>query len=184
MKLFRKTSIQRKQMLIMMATSGVALLLACLIFSAYDVVRFRQGMVSNLSTLAEIVGNNSTAALDFNDRKGAEETLFGLRAEPSIMAAAVYNAEGSVFAVYHRFDRQFRPPSAQPRGHRFNRQALVLFQPIVRKGDVIGTVFLKSDLRALYSRLEQYLITALVVFCVAALVCFLEIGRASCRERV
>lgn len=177
MKLFRKTSIQRKQMLIMMATSGVALLLACLIFSAYDVVSFRHSMVSNLSTLAEIVGNNSTAALDFNDRKGAEETLSGLRAEPNIIAAAVYNAEGSVFAVYHRFDRQFRPPSAQPRGHRFNRQALVLFQPIVRKGDVIGTVFLESDLRALYSRLEQYLITALVVFCVAALVCFLVSAR-------
>ncbi|HWX18554.1 MAG TPA: PAS domain S-box protein [Candidatus Binatia bacterium] len=172
MKLFQQASLQRKQTFIIMVTSGVALLLACLAFATYEVITFRRAMISNLSTLAEIVGNNSTAALDFNDRKGAEETLSGLRAEPNIIGAGIYNREGAVFAVYDRAgdNRDFSPPPVRASGYEFKGDSLTLFQPIVRKGDTIGTVFLESDLRALYSRLQRYLVIAIGVFCAAALV--------------
>jgi len=68
---FQNTSIQRKQMLVIMLTSIVSLLLACVGFVAYEIIAFRQGMVRNLTTLAQIVGDNSSGALDFNDPKAA-----------------------------------------------------------------------------------------------------------------
>ena len=65
MQRLRKTSIKGKQTLIVMLTSGLALLLACVAFSSYELITFRAAMIDNLSTLAEIIGNNSSAALDF-----------------------------------------------------------------------------------------------------------------------
>src|SRR5215471_11508501 len=99
---FRNLSIRRKQLLIIMLTSSIALLLACTAFTAYELITFRTGMVRNLSTLAEIVGNNTAAALDFTDATAASETLSALKAEPDIIGACVYAPRGGVFARYDR----------------------------------------------------------------------------------
>src|SRR5438874_9032860 len=141
MQMFRKLSIKRKQTLIILLTSGAALLLACIAFATYEVAIFRKAMVRNLSILAEIIGNNTTAALEFNDTKVVNETLSALKAEPNIVGAGVYTKEGEVFAVYDRPGNAipFVPPKVQKGGYQFNRHALVMFQPITSKGDLIGT---------------------------------------------
>jgi hypothetical protein len=80
----RDASIQRKLTVIIMLTSSVALLLACGAFVTYDLITFRGELVRELSTLAEIIGTNSTAALAFNDKHSAEETLFKPRITVSV----------------------------------------------------------------------------------------------------
>src|SRR5688572_33319528 len=82
-----RPSITRRQMMVIMLTSGVSLLLACAGFVAYEVITFRRTMVENLSTLGDIVANNSTAALQFNVHKSAAENLAILRSERGIEAA-------------------------------------------------------------------------------------------------
>ena len=130
---FRNLSIRRKQMFIIMLTSSIALLLACAVFVAYEVLAFRKTMVENLSTLAEIVGDNTSAALDFNDANSATETLSALKAEPAIIGACIYGQHGDVFARYDRANDHltFTPPPAQTEGHSFQNQRLVLFHAIV-----------------------------------------------------
>ncbi|HEV3272746.1 MAG TPA: CHASE sensor domain-containing protein [Candidatus Methylacidiphilales bacterium] len=182
MQLLHKTSIKSKQTLIVMLTSGVALLLACGAFASYEVMTFRAAMVENLSTLAEIIGNNSSAALDFSDPKTAKETLAALHAEPNIVAACVYTAKGGVFAVYDRPNdgNAFIPPACQSNNTHFSKGSLELFRPIVRDGEALGTVYVVSDLNALYSRLGKYALIAVGVFFASGLVAFLlssQLGR-------
>jgi PAS domain S-box-containing protein len=175
MQFLQKTSIKGKQTLIVMLTSGVALLLACIAFSSYEVMTFRAAMVDNLSTLAEIIGNNSSAALDFSDPKTAKETLAALHAEPNIVAACIYTAKGGVFAVYDRPSdgSVFIPPAPQTNDTHFSKDSLDLFRPIVRDGETLGTVYVVSDLNALYSRLDKYILIAVGVFFASGLVAFL-----------
>src|SRR5215471_382922 len=126
---FRNLSIRRKQLLIIMLTSSIALLLACTAFTAYELVTFRKGMVRNLSTLAEIVGNNTAAALDFTDTTAASETLSALKAEPDIIGACVYAKKGGIFARYDRPSNatSFQPPVAPlEEGYTFQKDRLVL----------------------------------------------------------
>ena len=52
MKSFRNASIQRKQTLIILLTTSVALLLACVAFGTYEVLTFRKTMLRDLTTLA------------------------------------------------------------------------------------------------------------------------------------
>lgn len=109
---FRNISLRRKQTLIIMLTSSVALLLACASFVANDLAGFRREMVASTSSLAELVGNYTTAAIDFNDPAAAEQTLAALRGEPSIVLAHIHTRDGQVFATYVR--EGAKPPPEIP----------------------------------------------------------------------
>ncbi len=64
MRLLRHVSIRRKLMVIILITSTLAMLLASGAFVGYEVLRFREGMVRDLTIKADIVGSQSTAALN------------------------------------------------------------------------------------------------------------------------
>src|SRR5713226_8425876 len=102
MRAFRDLSIRRKLMLIIMLTSSVALLLACTAFIGYDRYTFRPAMVRDFTTVADMIGSNSTAALAFSDADSAREILGVLRAKPHIVAACVYTRDARVLASYMR----------------------------------------------------------------------------------
>ena len=113
---YRDLPIRHKLRLIVMLTVGAALAVACgaVLMSHYYMQR--DSLRRDLSVLAEITGDNSTAALSFGDRKTAEELLSGLRAKRSIATAAIYSADGKVFASYRRGPAAAAPASLQIHG--------------------------------------------------------------------
>jgi PAS domain S-box-containing protein len=179
MRLLQNVSIQRKQMFVIMLTSTVALLLACAGFVTHEIVAFRGGLIENLTTLAQVIGNNSSGALDFNDSKAAQEMLEALRAEPNIVAACIYTKNEQPFAVYHRADlgADFAPPPLEPGGYRFTSRGLVLFHRIAQAGDTVGWIYLESDLRQLSARLRQYIGIVAIVLCASMLAALLLSSR-------
>ena len=77
-------------------------MLACISFIAFDWISSKERMVSNIQALAGVVADNSTSALSFLDSAAAEETLLTLRVERQLVSACIYQADGQVFATYHR----------------------------------------------------------------------------------
>ena len=138
----KNISIRRKQMLIIMLTSSVVLLLACAAFIANDVAAFHRELPEEVSVLADVLGNNLSAAIDFNDAKAANDTLAGLRADPDAVAACVYDRGGQVIATYkHNAGPPFfTPPPVQEAGYRFEDSELHMFRPILSQGEQIGNV--------------------------------------------
>lgn len=174
MRFLHKISIRRKQMLIIMLTSTAALLLACAIFVAYDVASIRKGIIEKVSVLAEAVGNNCSATIEFNDPKTAEETLSALSAEPSVVFACVYTRKGDVFAAYNRPGRvSFHPPPPPLTGYEFKGDSLRLTRPIIQSGQNVGTIFVVSDLSDLRERLARYPVIVSEMFLAALLVAFI-----------
>jgi signal transduction histidine kinase/DNA-binding response OmpR family regulator len=174
MRAFRDISIKRKLIGIIMVTSTVALLLACFTFLAYELVTYRKTVTQQLTTLAQIVAESSTAALAFDDRRSAGETLAALRAEPNLVAACIYTKDGRPFATFERVgSRRDLPRGPGKPGAEFQDHYLVLFQRVVLDGDWIGTVYLKRNLQDIYTRLERYAGIALVVLLISSLVALL-----------
>ncbi len=177
---FQNTSIRHKQIFIIMLITSVALLLACAIFVVFETISFRKEMVQNLLTLARIIGNNTAAALDFNDAQSAGETLLALQAQPNIIGACVYSRSGKIFANYSRSDGviAFAPP-ANPgaQGYAFGRNRLSLFEPITSKGDAIGAIYLESNMQGLRSRLARFAVITTTVFLLTLIVAFLLSAR-------
>jgi TMAO reductase system sensor TorS len=97
---FRNLSIKNKLMAILMLTSGIVLLVASLAFSVNELISFRSNTRQELTSLAEIVGKNVSAALLFGDRKSAAETLETLSLKPNILAAFLFTQEGDLFSSY------------------------------------------------------------------------------------
>jgi len=180
MRVFRITSIRRKQVFVIMLIASVALLLACAMFVAFETITFRKEMVRNLFTLARIIGNNTAAALDFNDVQSANETLLALQAQPEIIGACVYARNGNIFAKYDHSNDGIPftpPPKPQAYGYTFGRDKLALFEPISSKGDVIGVMYLELNMRGLRSKLAQSAFITATVFLLTLIVAFLLSAR-------
>jgi len=165
---FQDISIKRKLTAIIMIASTVALLLVSSGFVAYELFTFRQGMVTDLSTLADISGNNSTAALSFGKKEQGEETLSSLKLKPHVTGAALYDINGNVFAVATNMAETY-PPHPGPEGAQFANDRLTIFKRIYDSGGLIGTICLKSDLKDLNDRFLRYA-TIIVLFTVFSLI--------------
>jgi signal transduction histidine kinase len=175
MRLVQNASIRRKQMLVMMLTSIVALLLASAGLIAYEIVSYRQELVGSLTSLAQMIGDTSSGALDFNDPKAAEDILSVLRVRPNIVAACIYTKDGSPFAKYLRsgLPAGFSVPTPGADGHNFINGRLIVFHGIEQKGDKIGTIYVESDLGRLTTRLQEYALIVVVVLLASMLAAYL-----------
>jgi hypothetical protein len=83
----------------LMITSGVVLLLASAAFVVWDFYRFRADMQADLVTEAQLVLDNTEAAITFNDPDAAAETLEMLEIHPHTQLACLYLPSGKVFRV-------------------------------------------------------------------------------------
>src|SRR5947209_6347840 len=165
-------------MLVTMLSSGVALLLACLAFVAFDIVLFRKAMVEDLSALAQMIEDGSTASLLFNDPRSARETLAALKAKPHIVEACLTGGDGRLFAGYARSDAPAASDTCPVReGARFEGGYLDVGRIIVADGERIGGVHIRSDLGEMDARLKLFVAAVLAVMLVSAGIAFLVSAR-------
>jgi two-component system sensor histidine kinase/response regulator len=167
---FRNLSVRRKLTLIITGVSLLSLVLASGGFVAYDLITFRQQMVADLDTQTKILGANTTAALSFSDAAAATEILAAVHVKPEVVSAAIYLPNGRLFA-FKDDDHPaagLHPKTLKGAGQRFDSGSLAVFRPIVLKGETIGTVFLRADMRHLTERIRRYAqIVSVLVLCLA-----------------
>lgn len=158
--------IRRTLTTIMMATSFAALLFTTVALIVFEYFAFRRDMHQQVQTIGKIVANNTTAALAFNDAEGAGEILSALREEPQIVAAAIYDGDGALFATYpENLAQGSLPPAPLDAGYAFDEGYLSGFEPVTQNGSFnVGTLYLRASAGAVYQRLGLYgLIAALVL---------------------
>jgi len=130
----RAVPIRRRLISMVLLTSGVVLLVSTAASLAYEYLTYRQSALRHLATVGEVIANNSTAALAFDNVEDAKSILAGLRAEPHIAAGALYDRQGRLFATYPLAAAGI-PASASvsppPERHqyRFEKGDLLVFQP-------------------------------------------------------
>jgi len=144
----QRVPIHQKLMLIALLTTGGALLLAGAAIIYFNVVRFKQEMKRDLASFADVFAGSSTAALTFGDPKTATEILRSVSPRTSIVAIALYDDKGHLFAHWERAASVKYPPAPEPDGSHFDESALVAFRPVMLQGQRLGTIYLRSDLRS------------------------------------
>jgi len=176
---FQNISIKGKLTWVIMVTSSIALLIACFAFVLIDRITFKKKMVKDLCVLSEIIADNSTAALAFDDVRDAEMILGALQAELHIISAEIYDRDGRKFAGYVRNNIACDSLMEMPAGEKyyFHPDHLCLSQPIVLDDEQIGTIHIQSDLEELHSRLISYGEIVLVVMLVSSLVAILVMSK-------
>ena len=163
---FKDFPIRRKLMLVIMATSSVALILAGAALMVYDHYSTREQIVSVTMSNAQIIALNSRAALTFNDRHAAEETLSAMSVRPRVLLVGLYNETGTLFASYRRPEIVIDFPTKVPsEGVHEAGNHLAIVQPVIIENHSIGTLYILRDMGELDERLRLYAgIVCLVLF--------------------
>lgn len=175
MRFITDVSIQKKLIRVIMLTSGIALALACVLFAIYNFAMFRIGEVRELTSLAEIVGNNSSAALVFDDSQTAKDILNSLQMDDRIEAAAVYDKNEKIFASFN--DNQSEPnvflSKSNSSVNSFTIQKLDIELPIRLHGETIGTIRIISRQKSLIKLLGENGLIVFIVLIVSSIVAYL-----------
>ncbi len=164
-------SVRKKLMLVVLATTFLALLLMGVAMMIYDLRAYHDAWVGDLFTQADLIGHASAPALAFDDEKVANENLSLLKDLPKVSAAAIYTAKGARFASYARPEagKVNFPTLPETEGYRIEGKELVLFKRIENNREIVGMVYLKASyelmerLRGYVAILAGVMVTSLVV---------------------
>ncbi|HUQ11827.1 MAG TPA: ATP-binding protein [Steroidobacteraceae bacterium] len=144
-----RRSLAGKLMVVMLTTTAIALAAAgtALIFT--DLRDSRANWADDLRTEAGIVAFAVQPALSFNDHSRAERNLSSLQARESISAAALYTADGTLFAQYVRPGHS-EPPPRPPRNLELDHpyvegERVLLVHPVIQAGETLGTIYLRAE---------------------------------------
>ncbi len=156
-----------KMTLMALVTSTIAALILMGTFLVLDSRSSRAQLRARITTLADIVGENSTAALDFEDRTAAQQVLQALRAEPSLETACLYDRAGDIFAQYHRHkSTSLCVEHAQKLSNSMQSFSKVT-RRVQRGGEFTGSVYLESDLQDFENRWRHLLLVTGIVLVIA-----------------
>ncbi len=157
MTVFRSNSIARKMTSMVLLASGMALGTLLVAFLVFDGISSRSRLQDRLSTLADVVGQNAAAAINFSDAPAAVEVLGALRAEPPVISACLYDLPGKLFAQYQR--RPEKQNCSADREHLAlsDPRYPAVTRPVLRHGELVGHLFLSSDLQDLQKRRSNLL---------------------------
>lgn len=198
MRFLRDLRVKQKITAITLITILVVSLLSSAVYVVIENNRARVAMITELTAIAGIIADNSTAALVFNDPASADETLAALKAKADILGAAIFRRNGSLFASYAAGGSDYRPadrieakarlpnaaaperhavPGHSPSSVRFQGDLLELTAPILLDGETVGTLVLRASPDQITAALWTYIRIVLAVMLVSLLIAFALISR-------
>ncbi len=146
-----RISITRKLSKILQIMAALTLLMATLTYAIREYNNLHDRIGQKLTLTADMIGQNSSVALMFDDKKTALEVLSALRYDPDIVSGVIYLESGDVFASYAK---------PTPDGYRLWPESIVqtrrISRPIFRnEQDVVGRIELTINLNRSYRALLQ-----------------------------
>ena len=170
MPLFAAQSIRRRLTRFMTLVTGVALVCMAMGFLSYEYTALRSAILSNTRAQAEVVASSTDAALEFGVRPDAEKILASIAVDKQVRMTCIFDQAGNLFAAYP----PDAPPESLPSGpmkgadHSFSPGILEVSRPIVFENRTLGSVFIRTDLGEIRSRLVLtawvLLVMVLVIF--------------------
>ena len=149
-----------------MAGAGAALTIAGFLLIVFQFIALHAALVRDVHVQARIIGANSVAALLFNDRRAAEETLGALGASPPLRAAGIFTALRKPLALYQHGEAApvRAPDAAMLREENVSTlTTLEVVEPVESERRVIGYVVIRSSLIDLYMQLLGYAVLTVSV---------------------
>ena len=170
----RMRSIRHKLFVGVLLTTVSALITLGSILIIYDLRDYRGRLIEDLTTQSNLLGLASASALQFNDQKVAADSLASLKARPQILAAAIYDTKGKLFATYGNASDVATGFPALPEvdSHRIAGEHVILFRRIIDRNEILGTIYLKATY-PVYQRVLKYASMVLGVAVLALLISML-----------
>ena len=186
---FRKGKIKNKLSAAFMISFAAVLLGVFLAVAALEAVSSQRAVRKDLSSIAEVIGNATVAAVMFEDRMAVQEALSALRTREDILSAYVIDSNLRILARYYRSEEQERPvvslvleDTGDPKwadpdlltSLRFESEktfllgrSLAIVEDVEMEGNVLSTIVIQASSHK-FLELMSWFATAMVGILVAA----------------
>lgn len=176
---FRHAPLRQKLTWFATICSAAALATTAIALGTYEWFAYRQTAVSHLAALTTLTARNSAAALAFANPDDAERVLAGLDTEPTVMAAALYDANGRRFVMHRRKGSSELLPALAPLDGLVYRGWTVDIALPVIEAKRFGTLLVRGDLSVIGERLAGYGLVLLGTTFLSGLLAYLLTGLIS-----
>jgi signal transduction histidine kinase/ActR/RegA family two-component response regulator len=163
----RHISFQTKLSLLIVLATSLTVFFTAAGFTGYQFRLSRAALVSEVSSVAQVVAANCTAALTFGDERTAAELLGAFREDGRIRQAVLYGADGSVFATYgdpHWEDR-------------VSGDSIVLYRDVRQGNRRLGRLGVRASLSGVWESVAGFLPIAALVLVPAGLLSVIAVLR-------
>ncbi len=167
----------------LVATIVCALALNGLGLMLYDSTTSKAALVQEIEAVALVVGENSAAALTFDDPRFVKTTLASLRPRADLRVAALYRTDGQLFAELRGEGGPSAPASVPTAGVAETSDAIRVVRQVCLLDGCVGSILVEIDMRRLHARRRDTLNIFLAVFVVSLALAY-AIGAALQRPLV
>jgi signal transduction histidine kinase/CheY-like chemotaxis protein len=162
---FERLPIHRKLVVVALAVTTVALVVALGGLGLIDLLRFRAAANADAAALGRVVAENLGAAVVFEDLAAANDTLESVREREQVRRACVYLPDGRLFAGFARAPglacaRTLTPVS----GYDITSASV----DVTRNDKTVGTVYIERDVPDIGTRIALSLLTGGGMLIIAA----------------
>ena len=153
----------------MQVFTSVLVLSLCFAAFVYSHIKdYKRRKADSMSSIAQVIGGNSTSAIDFQDNDAAEKTLIDLqKISPEIINSAILDTDNHVFAGYTKpgvdsFD--FSKAASKGNVTFYDSGYLFVYSAIFNNNEKIGTVCMRVELSELKKiKGTQYSISLIIL---------------------
>lgn len=175
----RMMSLRHRVTLLMVAIAFFTAALTAASMTIIDFYKLRENILTEQELTASITGERNRYIIKFGQRDAVAHNLEIFKLRPTIERVCIYDAKGEVFAHYpinsgaETIKVQIADcPSAPPTGSFFNEEGLETFRPIEIKEEVVGGIFIRSNLSIINSYLNRQIATILGVVVLVILIAY------------
>jgi len=149
-------SVRGKLLRVVLLTTAIALCVTGIALLTHELYVYRTTGAADLSTEATILASSTAPALAFDDHAVAERNVGALAARRRVMVAALYSANGALYASFVRPGEAPAPARAPPPGVHIAGEHIEVAQAVQRNGETFGTIYLRARYEVA-ERVEAYL---------------------------
>ncbi len=174
---FLKHSFKHKTLAIAVLSSSLALILMSVFIFIYNLSTANNELVEKIQIQADILSQNSAAALVFKDKQTAEKILTAVAKDDQISFVALYDLKNhSLFADYSNDSLQKNALPVLPpdwRGVKYNNDNIQIVVSVIWNDEELGLILIQTELFKLRQMMINQALIILGIFILSIILAYI-----------
>lgn len=178
--------IKLKLIVISMSVALVSVLLASLAFTVFQISNYRSALIQNMVSIAEVLADNSSAPILFNDPAAANEMFGNVLETDGVLGVAILLPNAEMFAgrgdteqlvavERNNRDKQVNIGGGRYYEFEFSDFMLHVEVPVFSEGETIGGIHITSSLDPIQQQVRSFIVIVVLVLLSSIIIGYLLI---------
>jgi len=165
-------SLKNKLVYIIMGASTAVLMLTIIIYVMFDVASLKKNKQKDVEVLARIIAGNNHAAILFNDKQAAKESLYSLIVNKDIEYVCIIDKYDVLFSESNFTSTKITPPKKRADlGRRIN--SIEVLYEINFQGEKLGSLYIISNLNQVNKQIKIAIITGCLILLISIIISYI-----------